>query len=110
MNTFHSVTLQSDMAESRTHCPAGTRIDWCPRRARMKSPNAPMATDDPRNVHTGNSASVIFINGQLNPQPSVNSPSSTHIDRGRICDDMHETRHSRDTRCSSDGTFPVDER
>src|SRR6185436_16259999 len=89
MNTFHNVTLQNEMAISRPHCSRRTRTDWPPTRARMNRPTAPDATHSPRNVHTGISARVIFIIGQLNPQPRVSSARRTHIDRGSVCEAMN---------------------
>src|SRR6476646_7946944 len=49
------------------------------------SPTAPPATDRPRNVQTGSSASAIFMIGQFSPQPSVRAMSNNHVERGRVC-------------------------
>jgi hypothetical protein len=82
---FHKVTLQTEITMSRSQCSGGTRIECRPKRARMNSPAAPAATHKPRKVQTGNSANVIFIIGQFNPQPNVSKTSRTHIERGKVC-------------------------
>src|SRR5258706_16199174 len=93
MNTFHKVTLQIEMTPTQPNCPGDTGIAWRLARAMANKPMAPDETQRPRNVHTGSSAKVIFIIGQLKPQPSVSTASRIHIERGSVWDCIHLTPH-----------------
>src|SRR5258706_14823953 len=89
MNTFHNVTLQIEMTTSQPHCSRGTLIAWRLARAMANKPIAPDETQRPRNVHTGSSAKVMFIIGQIKPHPSVSSASAIQFVRGSVRHCIH---------------------
>jgi len=84
MRMFQAVTLNSDAPIKRGQCARGGNSGWPPMRAIAKIAAAPAATHRLRKVHTGISASAIFIRGQLQPHPNVSMSSNAQVERGRV--------------------------
>ena len=85
MHRFHSVTLNREVNARRPQCAGGGSRLCRPAQAMTNMPAAPPATLRLRKVHTGMSASAIFMIGQFNPQPSVSPASSSQVERGSVC-------------------------
>src|SRR5512134_1886168 len=77
MSTNHEVTLNSEAATSGSHCSRGTAKRWRSRRASPSSSTAPQMPVTARNCQGGTSPTMIFIAGQLRPQPSATPISMT---------------------------------